>query len=145
MELEPGWVRGPREDPTGPIQEEVRASLLKTQRECRCRQSIWETWKEKEKESCLSLGPGVFNEDYGLVHMSSQASRNKDTRLGVLPKSLMPWSQGSWWVIGLEKCSWHDDPVTPWMLSVVLEDAKEIINSLTFKRRTYIISSISHM
>lgn len=39
--------------------------------------SVWETQKEMKSESHLCLGPAVFTEDGGLVHMSSQASRNE--------------------------------------------------------------------
>ena len=49
---------------------------------------------ERKDESHLRLGSEVFIEDCGLVHISSQASRNK----GVFKcsrKSHIPWSQGS--------------------------------------------------
>ena len=50
----------------------------------------------KESESHLCFGSGVFIEDCGPVRVSSQASRDTDEYLGVLHKSLMLWSQGSW-------------------------------------------------
>lgn len=54
----------------------MQQSLSKLRRECRNRQSVQETWKAKERESLLCLGSRVFIDDCGLVHMSSQASRN---------------------------------------------------------------------
>ena len=55
--------------------------------------SVWETQEGKKSESRLCLGPGVFIEVAGLVHMASQASRKKEACLGVLHKSLLPWNQ----------------------------------------------------
>ena len=88
-------------------------------------------------ESQLCLESVVFTEDCGSVLMSSWASRNTDKCLGVLHKSLTPWSQGSWWVSGLGKYLWHHRPLLRYCL-IVLEASKETINSLTFTRRTHI-------
>lgn len=55
--------------------------------------------KEKEHMPHVYLGSGIFTEDGGLRHVSSQASSNWSNRevwSGDLHKSLTPWSQGSW-------------------------------------------------
>lgn len=55
--------------------------------------------KEKEHMPHVYLGSGIFTEDGGLRHVSSQASRNwlnREVWSGGLHKSLTPWSQGSW-------------------------------------------------
>ena len=44
---------------------------------------------KKKKASYLCFKSGIFTEDCGLVHIPSQASRNKDECLGVFHKSLM--------------------------------------------------------
>ena len=107
-----GWVPRPRGHPTGPAKRvpgcvqdrnQTRArrrwkqSLLKVERECRYRQSVWETRKGKEGVSS-SLGAwGFFIDDCDLVHMSSQSSRNwseQGQSPGVHHKPLTPWSQG---------------------------------------------------
>lgn len=96
--MQAGWVRGPsdagvpQDQPRGflalhriEIKHELRESesLLKPWRECRFRQTIRETQKAKKSESQLCLGSGVCVEDCGLVHTSSQTSRNKDECLDV--------------------------------------------------------------
>ena len=70
------------------------------------------------------LGDWVFTEDGGLVYMSSQASRNWYKERGVFRFSFIN----------------HLCPeLLRYYLSIVLEDSKEIINSLTFTRRTFVI------
>ena len=53
-----------------------------------------ETWKRKESESHLCLGPELFIEDSGLMHMTAQASRNKGQCLGVPINHLCPGTRG---------------------------------------------------
>lgn len=65
--------------------------------ECRDRPCLGDS----ERRESLCLDSGVFTEDCGPVHTSSQASRNKGECLEVLCKALMPRSQGSWWLSGL--------------------------------------------
>lgn len=101
------WVQGPRGVPLGPAKRVL--VLHKIEIKCKprgefiedieCRQSIWETHKGKKDESHLCLESVAFTEDCGLIHRSSQTSKNKDECLSVFHMSFMPWSQG------LEKCS----------------------------------------
>lgn len=65
--------------------------------------------KEKRVSLVFAWGLGVFIEDCGPVHASSEASRKKC--LGVLHKILMPWSQGLRESVVLENI--YDDPTHP--------------------------------
>ena len=58
--------------------------------------------------SSLCLESGVFIEDCGPAHKSSQTSRNTDECLGVLRKSLMPEVRGLGESVVLENVP--DDP-----------------------------------
>lgn len=133
MESDASWV-------------EVRAEFVEDIE----RQQI-QTWhlgdpeRKRNTNLIFAQGSGVFTEGGGLVYMSHQASKNLFEQGRVLrcPLSwLTPWSQGLrvkvFGVSGLGECSWWPHSITLQILSIVLEESKEIINSLTFTWRTYI-------
>lgn len=57
-------------------QQEVRAELTEDTERVQMQTEHLGDSQKKRRESCLCLGTGVFSEEYDLVHVSSQASRN---------------------------------------------------------------------
>ena len=132
--------------------------LLMIYRQCSYRQSVWETCKEKEKESHLCLGVYGFLQRIvvwctcPLRHPGT--GQNKKKGPGVLHQSLILYSHRVLVSRCLVPVVWntyrmastgHFHLVIPWILFIMLEVSEEIINSLILIRRTYIILTMRHM
>lgn len=159
-----GRVWGPRRGPAGPAKTACvftwdgnqtwaigrwEHSLLKIEQI----QMDWVFQRLRKKGGSLIFvrSLGAFIDNCSLMHMSSQASRNWSEQgqgPGVHHKSLIPWSRGPWyWDV---HCWWSGNvynfiwSLSPGPSSDVIY-SREIINPLSFTRRTYSICVLRHV